>query len=111
MIMAEKLQVVWPSSRIFIPDRHLAPRLKEEDLNKAVILEFNHMHYRGVEIFPILRAELKRRYPGITIIPWDTLGDFRDVRNFGGYEAEKWPGLSKFIEEHHITAAIGGMGA
>ena len=109
--MSEKLQVVWPSSRIHVPEFTPAPRLKESDLNQAVILEFNHMHYRGVEIFPILREELKRRYPGITIIPWDTLGDFRDMRNFSGYECEKWPGLKKFIEEHHVTAAVGGMGA
>ena len=109
--MSEKYQVVWPSARVHIPDVQLAPRLKEEDLNKAVILEVNHMHYRGNEIFPILREELKRRYPGITIIPWDTLGDFRDVRNFGGYEAEKWPGLEPFIKKHRITAAVGGMGA
>ena len=107
--MSEKYQVVWPQSRIYIPDRKQAPRVK--DLNKAVVMEFNHMHYRGVEIFPILRDELKKRYPGITIIPWDELGDFRDVRNFNGYEAEKWPGLKKWIEDHHVTAAIGGMGA
>ncbi|MBU5627020.1 hypothetical protein KQI82_08885 [Oscillibacter sp. MSJ-2] len=107
--MSEQYQVVWPSSQVHIPDVRLSPRVK--DMNEAVILEFNHMHYRGVEIFPILREELKRRYPKITIIPWDTIGDFRDMRNFGGYEAEKWPGLKYFIERHHITAAVGGMGA
>lgn len=46
--MAEAYQVVWPSSRVYVPDVHLAPRVK--DLNSAVILELNHMHYRGVEI-------------------------------------------------------------
>ena len=107
--MAEAYQVVWPSSRVYVPDVHLAPRVK--DLNSAVILELNHMHYRGVEIFPILREELKRRYPGITIIPWATLGDFRDIRNFNGYEASKWPGMGDFIKRNRITAAIGGMGA
>ena len=107
--MAETYQVVWPSSRVYVPDVQLAPRV--EDMNKAVLLELNHMHYRGVEIFPILREELKRRYPGITILPWDTLGDFRDIRNFEGYEAEKWPGMKDFIKRNHITAAVGGMGA
>ncbi len=109
--MSEKYQVVWPSSRIYVPDRKQAPRLKESELNKAVILELNHMHYRGVEIFPILRDELKKRYPGITVIPWDEIGDFRDMRNFEGYELERWPKFRSWMEERKVTAAIGGMGA
>ncbi|XCP85779.1 hypothetical protein ABXS75_02975 [Roseburia hominis] len=106
--MSEQYEVVWPSGKCRIEPVPMAPRIK--DLNEAVILELNHNSYRGDEIFPVLREELKRRYPGIRFITYDVLGNFRDARNYGGYELESWPGLSDFIRENKVTGAVAGVG-
>ncbi len=106
--MSECYEVVWPSGKRRIDPVPMAPRIK--DLNEAVILELNHNSYRGDEIIPILREELKRRYPGISFITYDVLGNFRDPRNYGGYELESWPGLPDFLRENKVTGAVVGIG-
>ena len=107
--MSENYKVVWPSGKRIIETIPMAPRI--QDMNEAVILELNHNSYRGDEIIPVLREELKKRYPGIRFITYDVLGNFREARNFGGYEMEKWPGLGKFLQDNKVTGAIAGVGA
>ncbi len=107
--MSELYEVVWPSGKLAVKKSDLAPRIK--DLNTATIAEVNHNSYRGDEIFPILREELKRRYPNIRIIPFEVIGNFRDQRNFEGYEMENYPKLSQMLTEKGIDAVITGIGA
>lgn len=106
--MSEKYEVVWPSGKCRIEQIPMASRIN--NLNEAVILELNHNSYRGDEIFPILREELKKRYPGIRFITYERLGNFRDPKNYGGYELESWPGLAEFLKENNVAGAVVGVG-
>ena len=106
--MSEHYEVVWPLGKRRITSVPMATRIK--DLNEAVILELSHNSYRGDEIFPVLREELKKRYPGIRFITYDVLGNFRDPQNYGGYELESWPGLPNYLRENKVTGAIIGVG-
>jgi hypothetical protein len=107
--MSELYEVVWPSGKLAIKRAELAPRVT--DMNTVTVAEINHNSYRGDEIFPILREELKRRYPNIRIVPFEEIGNFRDQRNFEGYEMENYPRLSELLKQKGIDAAITGIGA
>lgn len=99
-------EVVWPLAKLEVKSGELAEKLG--DLNGKTICEFSHMSYRGHEIFPALREELKRRYKDIKFVTYETFGNFRDAR-IHGQEFEKWPGLKALLEEHNCDAVIVGV--
>lgn len=106
--MSEMYEVVWPSGKLGIKKGELAPRLP--DLSGKTICELSHMSYRGDDIFPALREELKRRYPGIKFVTYETFGNFRRADKYG-YELEKFPGLRELLLENQCDAVIAGVAA
>lgn len=101
-------EVVWPSGKLRVKKTSLAPKL--DDLEGKTILELTHYSYRGDDIFPALRESLKKRYKNIKILDYDTIGNFRDPRNFDGYELEKSPRLSEILKKYNVDAVISGIG-
>jgi hypothetical protein len=67
------IDVVWPKS----PGRHaaqrLAPRLASLD-GARIGFVWDDM-FRGDELFPVLAAELSRRYPAIEIVGYEHFGN------------------------------------
>ncbi|MDR2908778.1 MAG: hypothetical protein LBU86_02700 [Oscillospiraceae bacterium] len=100
--------VVWPLGKLGVQKSSLAPRLP--DLNGKTICELSHMSYRGDDIFPALRVALKKRYPDIKFVTYETFGNFRDPR-VNGYELEKHPGLKELLEKEGCDAIIAGVAA
>lgn len=102
-------EVVWPLGKSCVKKTTLAPRLDE--LEGKTILELSHYSYRGDDIFPALRESIKKRYKNVKFLDYDTLGNFRDPRNFGGYELEKAPNLNEILKKYNVDAVIAGVGA
>ena len=60
--------VLSPLGETVITARSIAPRLT--DLNGKTVGEIWNGLFRGQDSFPIIRELLKKRYPGLTIIPY-----------------------------------------
>ena len=97
-------EVVWPLGRSVSRSVELAPRLP--DLNGKTVCELWDWVFRGNEIYPILAAELKKRYPGIKIIDYKTMGD-----THGNDEREYVANLPNLLKQHGADAVISGVGA
>jgi hypothetical protein len=67
MIM-EKISVVNPAGLPAVKGSPLAPRLA--DLNGKTIAEVWNGVFKGDVVFPLVRKALRRRYPGVRIIPY-----------------------------------------
>lgn len=106
--MSEHYEVVWPSGKLEVKTRTLAPRLA--DLEGKTICELSHDSYRGDDIFPALRDSLRKRYKNIKFVEYTTFGNFRDPRNYGA-ELEKYSGLHDLLVSHNCDAVVAGMGA
>lgn len=106
--MEHSYEVVWPSGKLGIKAAALADRLP--DLTGKTICEFSHMSYRGNDIFPALREELRRRYEGVKFVEYEAFGNFRSPDKYG-YELEKYPGLRDLLLEHNCDAVIVGIAA
>ena len=61
--------------------------------------------YRGDEIFPIVEAELAKRYPGIKFVGYDEFGNPHSA-----HEAEVFENLPMLAEKHGCDAFIVGVG-
>ena len=98
--------VVWPSGKLGVKKSDLAPRLP--DLNGKTICEFSHMSYKGDDIFPAVREEIKRRYHDVKFVTYEHFGNFRMTDKYG-YELEKYPRLKQLLEENNCDAVIIGV--
>jgi hypothetical protein len=65
-------EVLWPLAALANDDTDLAND-RVTDLNGKVVAELLDMSQLET-FFPQLRAGLKRRYPGVTIIPFEEFG-------------------------------------
>lgn len=61
--------------------------------------------FRGEEIFPVIADELRRRYPTVDIIGYDTFGNVH-----GPDEASVVEALPGLLDEHGIDAVVVGNG-
>jgi hypothetical protein len=95
-------EVVWP-----LGTKHAAgsfvPRLR--DLDSVVVAELWDHLYRGDEGFPILRDELKRRHPGMTIVPYSEFGNIH-----GGDDRAVLAELPSRLRDQGVDAVIAGVG-
>ncbi len=64
----QRLEVIGPAGVRLVEQRAASPRLPTLD-GKTVGEVWNGV-FRGDETFPVLRAELQRRYPGVRILPY-----------------------------------------
>lgn len=94
---------VWPRSPLGVQATPLAPRL--DRLDGATIGFVWDFLFRGEELFAALDTELRRRYPTVEIVGYDTFGNIH-----GGDEAEVVAGLSDRLHRHHVDAVVAGIG-
>ena len=66
-------ECVWPQGRKAYRGRKLQTRVP--DLSGKVIGELWDYLFRGEDMFPILREELRKRFPGISFVPYDVFGN------------------------------------
>ena len=81
----------------------LAPRL--DTLAGKTVCQLWDYLFRGDEIFPIIEAEIKRRYAGVRFIKYDVFGS-----THGDQEREIIDGLPAKLHELGADAVISGMG-
>ena len=96
-------EVVWPTGRKEAATMQLPDRLP--DLDGKVVAELWDWVYEGDKAFPILRDELQRRYPDLTIVPYTEFGNIH-----GPDEHEVLARLPELFREHHVDAVIVGVG-
>jgi hypothetical protein len=96
--------VVWPLGKSHWDKRDLNPGLP--DLNGKTIAEVWDRVFRGEEIFPAIRAALKKKYPGVRIIEYEKFGDTHGVN-----QKQVLANLPALFREHKVDAVISGVGA
>jgi hypothetical protein len=96
-------EVVWPLGRLAARPVDPAPALV--DLNGKTVCELWDGVFRGDEIFPILRSELQKRFPGVNIIDYKTMGNTHDAN-----EREYVANLPALLRQHGAHAAISAVG-
>jgi hypothetical protein len=96
--------VVWPLGKSHWDMRELNPRIG--DLNGKTIGEVWDRVFRGEEIFPAIRAALKKRFPGVRFVEYDTFGD-----THGTTQAQVLAALPDLFKKHKVDAVISGVGA
>ena len=95
--------VVWPLS----PKAKAADALPDrlDTLDGKVIAElWNHM-YSGDRAYPLLREELRRRYPTVQFVHYEEFGNFH-----GADELAVVARLPELLRERGADAAISAVG-
>jgi hypothetical protein len=95
--------VVWPRGRRTVERLALARRPSTLQ-GKTIALLWDAV-FRGDEIFPILEAELARRFPGVRFVPWDAFGSI-----FGGPEQRTIAELPERLRRHGVDAVVSAVG-
>ena len=96
--------VVWPLGKSHWDKRDLNPGLG--DLNGKTIAEVWDRVFRGEEIFPAIRAALKKKYPQVRFVEYDTFGDPQGVN-----QKQVLADLPALLRKHSVDAVISGVGA
>ena len=99
---ANTYTVVWPRGRKTVEVTSLAERLESLE-GKTIALVWDYL-FRGDEIFPVLEAELGKRFPGIKFVNYDVFGS-----THGHNEREVIAQLPEKLNEHGADAVISGM--
>lgn len=97
-------EIVWPLGKSHWDTRALNARVG--DLNGKVIAEIWDRVFRGEEIFPALRAALKKRFPDVRFIEYDQFGD-----THGTTQKQVLADLPGLLARHEVDAVISGVGA
>ncbi|MEZ5815465.1 MAG: hypothetical protein R3D44_00085 [Hyphomicrobiaceae bacterium] len=101
--MSANYAVVWPRSARTIDVKPLAPRLPSLE-GKTVAFLWDYL-FRGDEIWPVLSAELGRRFPGMRFIGWEEFGS-----THGDEEHQVLAELPGKLRTLGIDAVVSGMG-
>lgn len=104
----EKFEVLSPAGDETITRKTVAPGI--DTLDGKTIGEVWNGVYKGNETFPVLRALLKQRYPGVKIIPYTEF-----PANYGGEtrseQSEAAGKIAALAKELGCDAVITGNGA
>jgi hypothetical protein len=95
--------VVWPRSSLAVDKQTLAERL-DTLAGKRVGFLWDYL-FRGDELFPAIRDELRARFAGVEFVECETFGN-----THGGDEAAVIRALPNLLLEHRIDAVISGVG-
>src|SRR4051812_36331188 len=95
--------VVWPLGKQLDDSVPLPSRLP--DLNGKVIGELWDWLYHGDRLFPLVREELQKRYPGVRFVEYSTFGNIH-----GPDERQIVAGLPDTLHEFGVDAVITGVG-
>ena len=96
-------EVVWPLGKMVAETVILAPRIA--NLSGKTIGELSDYGFRAEEIFPLIRATLSRRYPGIRFIEYGNFGNIHGPR-----EDEIVASLAEKLRQYGCDAVISGVG-
>ncbi|MEX0846572.1 MAG: hypothetical protein WD023_02240 [Ilumatobacteraceae bacterium] len=94
---------VWPKSPLGARSRPPAARLDALQ-GKRIAFAWDHL-FRGDELFPVLAAELQRRFEGIEIVGYETFGNLH-----GPDEHRLVEGLPAALAMHRIDGVVSGNG-
>ncbi|MBI2910378.1 MAG: hypothetical protein HYX92_22260 [Chloroflexi bacterium] len=97
-------EVVWPLGKMAYETLPLPRRIA--GLEGKTVCELWDWRFRGDEVFPILRALLARRFPGIQFVDYTAFGD-----THGPKEREIIAGLPEMLRKLGCDAVISGVGA
>jgi hypothetical protein len=97
-------EAVWPLGKSHWDKRDLNPGL--DDLNGKTIAEVWDRVFRGEEIFPAIRAALRKKYPGARFVEYDQFGDTHGVK-----QKQVLSELPEHLRELKVDAVISGVGA
>ncbi|MEK7878195.1 MAG: hypothetical protein AAB325_18640 [Pseudomonadota bacterium] len=97
-------EVVWPLGKSHWDKRDLNPGLA--DLNGKTIAEVWDRVFRGEEIFPVIRAALKKKYPRVRFVEYDTFGDTHGIN-----QKQVLADMPALLRKHEVDAVISGVGA
>ncbi|WP_163271793.1 UGSC family (seleno)protein [Chelativorans alearense] len=96
-------EVVWPLGPTVGIEKSTADGLP--NLNGKTVVEVWDGVFRGDEVFPILREELRKAFPEVKIVPFETMGiPYGDIKQ---YVAK----LPDRLREQGADAVIVGVGA
>ncbi len=99
----EQYEVVWPKAPAGGQQRPLAERL-DTLTGKRIGFVWDFL-FRGEEIFPVIERELQSRYPGLSVVGYDTFGNIH-----GTDEAKLVAALGAELHARHVDAIICGNG-
>ena len=97
-------EVVWPLGKSHWDQRELNPPIG--DLNGKTIAEVWDRVFRGEEIFPAIREALRKRFPGVRFVQYDTFGDPHGIK-----QKQVLADMPALLREHEVDAVISGVGA
>ena len=95
--------VVWPRSEKTAAITALAPR--PDTLEGKTVCQLWDYLFRGDELFPVLEAELRSRFPTCEVIGYETFGNLH-----GADEKERVGRLPDDLRSRGIDAVVSGMG-
>ena len=95
-------RVLWPRGRKTADVRPVAPRL--DTLDGKTIGQLWDYLFRGDEIFPVLEAELRHRYPDVKFVGWKTFGS-----THGAAEHKVIEEMPERLRALGVDAVISGM--
>ena len=96
-------EVYWPRTPRQARLKSLAPRLATLAGKKIAFL-WDYL-FRGDEVFNLLEAELKTRFPGVSFVNWAEFGN-----THGNEERAVVASLPKRFKELGVDAAVSAMG-
>lgn len=96
--------VVWPLSPLRIESAVNLPD-SVPTLDGATIAEMWDWLYKGDQLFPIVRNELRKRFPGIKFIEYPVIGNIH-----GPDENEIVQGLPQMLQALGCDAVVVGVG-
>ena len=94
---------VWPRSSSGVQARRRADRLPSLDGARIAFL-WDYL-FRGDELFPVLEAELRERFPGVDIVGYDVFGNLH-----GSDEKARVGRLPDDLRTRGVDAVVSGMG-
>jgi hypothetical protein len=97
-------EVVWPLGKSHWDKRPLNPGIA--DLNGKTVGEVWDRVFRGEEIFPAIREALKKRFPRVRFVEYDTFGDTHGVN-----QKKVLADMPALLKQHEVDVVISGVGA
>ncbi len=84
----------------------ISPASRIHDLSGITIAELWNFLFQGETMFPAIRAELSKRFPGIRFVGYDTFGSTN-----GPLRNDILARLPQTLREQGVDAVISGVGA